>query len=86
MVLAVFVVKRLGTEAAVWNLSHEIFGIFKEPPQRGWGIRTTWKAAGASHYCNGLPQWSGSRFRIAAHGDGCVESIKGQSWKIKSFA
>ena len=55
MVLAVLVIERLGIEPTGRDFSHEIFGVFEEPPKLRWGISTTWKAAGTSHYRNGLP-------------------------------
>jgi hypothetical protein len=55
MVLAVLVIERLGIEPTGRDFSHEIPGIFEEPPKPRGGISTTWKAAGASHYRNELP-------------------------------
>ena len=55
MVLAVLVIERLSIEPTGRDFSYEIPGVFEEPPKLRGGISTTWKAAGASHYRNGLP-------------------------------
>jgi hypothetical protein len=81
MVLAVLVIERLGIEPTGRDLSHEIFGVFEEPPKLRWRTSTTWKAAGTSHYRNGLPGRYDVGFGQAAHDQSWVESI---NWTRKS--
>jgi hypothetical protein len=59
MVLAVLVIERLGIEPTGRDFAHEIFGVFEELPKLRWGISTSRKATGTSHYRNGLPEGYG---------------------------
>ena len=75
MVLAILVIEHLGIEPTGRDLSHEILGVFEKPPKLRGGSSTTWKAAGTSHYRNGLPLRSDAVLRVAAHDQDCVEAI-----------